>query len=312
MTNLKVLLCSRRKRKGFVLISVLMLGVLLISCATSFTWFVRQQVRTVGSERLTLAGRSMAQILVNEITTLLSEMSEHIGYDSPLQKWYQPFVVSIDGLGIWLIRITPLDDKIPIRSLFLPDGNTLRRELNDIWAEMWEKLGHRELEQVVLDFFDRNTRTRVGSVEREEFINRPPFDLSELLIISNDITPEILYGSGGRPGIEHYCTIYSDGRINLNTAPLQVLELLPGLDTGGLAASVVKARSEKPLETLEDVQNIPGASPKTSTQLTNIAAFKSRYIQIKIDCLDELGTGNMAFTIIVDRTTKQIVRWEEI
>ena len=130
-------------------------------------------------------------------------------------------------------------------------------------------------------------------------------------MLSNDITIEVLHGSGGRPGIEDYCTVYSDGRINLNVAPLNVLELLPGLDTGGLADSLVRARAESPLRSLEDVQKIPGASPKTSTQLTNIAAFMSRYFQLKIDCIDDQGGGNVLFSIIIDRTTKQIVRWEE-
>ena len=129
--------------------------------------------------------------------------------------------------------------------------------------------------------------------------------MSELLILSTDITPAII------SRLEDYCTIYSDGRINLNTAPVHVLELLPGLDTGGMAERVAQSRTENPLESLNDVQSLPGAGPKTSSQLTNIVTFKSRYFLLKIDSIDADRAGGISYRIILDRTTKQIVRWEE-
>lgn len=313
--NLKELLFSRkrknRKEKGFVLVSVLMLGVLLISCATAFTWFVRMQVRTIGRERLNISSRSMAHVITGAVMNMSYEISQSIGYDSPLQRWYKPFVLSLgDELGIWVVQMTPLDDKIPLGNLFLPDGNTLRRELTDVWENMWDKLHHREAESIVLDFLDRNTRPRVGSKEEDYFINRGPYDMSELLMLSKDIPSEVIYGSGGQMGLADYCTIYSEGRINLNFAPVHVMELLPGLDTG-LASRVAQIRNDEPLEALEDVQRIPGASGRTASLLTNIAAFKSRYFMLQIHGLNGNGEGGTSFNIIFDRTTRQIVRWEE-
>lgn len=307
--NLKELSYSRKK--GFVLVSVLMLGVLLISCATAFSWFVRMQVRTIGNERMKISSRSLAHVVTNAVANMLYDVSKHTGYDSPLQEWYKPFVISPgDDLGVWVIQITPLDDKIPLRALFLPDGNTLRREFSEVWENMLDKLNHRELESLLLDFFDRNTKGRVGSREEEYFINRGPFDMSELLILSNDIPSELVYGSGTQLGISDYCTIYCEGRINLNVAPVHVMELLPGLDTG-LAPRVAQARKDEALQSLDDIQKIPGASARTATLLTNIAGFQSRYFMIKINCLNENSEGGTSFNIIIDRTTRQTVRWEE-
>ena len=308
--RLRALLFSR-KRKGFVLVSVLMLGVLLISCATAFSWFVRQQVRTVGSDLQSISSRSMAHVLVSAVVSILVTLSEHVGYDSPTQTWYQPIALPLEDLGVWVVKVTPLDDKIPLRQLFLPDANTLRRELADPWKDMWEKLNHKELEDLVLDFLDRNTKARVGSDEHPYFLNRVPFDLSELLVMSQDITPELLYGSGGMRGINDYCTIFSDGKININVAPVHVMEIIPGLDTGGLAERIARERLETPFERFEDISKLPGAGPKTSTQLMNIATFKSRYFQIDINSLNVGAEGGTSFQIIIDRTTKQIVRWEE-
>ena len=311
--NSKQLLHSHNKNKGFVLVSVLMLGVLLISCATAFTWFVRMQVRGVFRERDNITKRSMASVAVNAVINILSEMEQHYDYDSPTQRWFQPFVVPFgDELGVWVMQITPLDDKIPLSNLFLPDGNTLRHEFDEPLQNMLEKINHRELEFLLLDFIDKNNRPRVGGVERDEFINRPPFDMSELLILSREITPEILYGTGTELGIADYCTIYSDGKINLNFAPVHVMEILPGLKERSLAERVEQSRKDEPLKSLRDVQSLPGASPRTSTLLTNIATFKSRYFNVKIECLEDNSDGGTSFNIIFDRTTRQIVRWEEM
>ena len=311
--NSKQLLHSHNKNKGFVLVSVLMLGVLLISCATAFTWFVRMQVRGVFRERDNITKRSMASVAVNAVMNILSDMEQHYDYDSPTQRWFQPFVVPFgDELGVWVMQITPLDDKIPLRNLFLPDGNTLRHEFDEPLQNMLEKINHRELEFLLLDFIDKNNRPRVGGVERDEFINRPPFDMSELLILSREITPETLYGTGTELGIADYCTIYSDGKINLNFAPVHVMEILPGLKERSLAERLEQSRKDEPLKSLRDVQSLPGASPRTSTLLTNIATFKSRYFNVKIECLEDNADGGTSFNIIFDRNTKQIVRWEEM
>lgn len=300
------------RRRGFVLISVLMLGVLLISCATSFSWFARMQVRGMRRETLTLSKRTLAAVLTNSVMSLLSELSSHTNYDSPTQRWYKPFLFDVPDMGIWAVQITPLDDKIPLRNIFLPDGNTMRREFTEVWREMWNKLKHRELEQLTLDFIDKNNRLRVGSREEKYFINRAPYDISELLILSSDINRSIVYGEDGNLGLSDYCTVYSDGKININVAPIHVMELLPGLDTGGLAKSISEHRTENAIENFQDLQKIPGASARTSTQLTNIVSFKSRYFNIKLESMSDEDEETSSFTVIFDRTAKKIVKWEEI
>ena len=300
------------RRRGFVLISVLMLGVLLISCATSFSWFVRMQVRGMRRETLTLSKRTLAAVLTNSVMSLLSELSSHTNYDSPTQRWYKPFLFDVPDMGIWAVQITPLDDKIPLRNIFLPDGNTMRREFTEVWREMWNKLKHRELEQLTLDFIDKNNRLRVGSREEKYFINRAPYDISELLILSSDIDRSIVYGEDGNLGLSDYCTVYSDGKININVAPVHVMELLPGLDTGGLVQSIAEHRTENAIENFQDLQKIPGASARTSTQLTNIVSFKSRYFNIKLESMSDEDEETSSFTVIFDRTAKKIVKWEEI
>lgn len=297
------------RRRGFVLISVLMLGVLLISCASAFAWFVRLQVRSALRERVALTNRSMAQVLTASVIGAVSKLSKETDADSPLQEWYKPFLLPADNMGLWAVRVLPLDDKIPVRSLFLPDKNTVRGEMKRPWEDLWQRMGRRELAVLTLDFMDANDKARVGGAERGSFINRPPLDISEFLLLE-EVTPELLDGVPGRPGLADFCTVWSGGKVNLNVAPQRVLELLPGLDAS-LADRVTEYRRRNIIRSLNDLQKIPGLSPKVSTMLTNVAGCKSRYFSLHIEFLEE-SAGGTAFDIVFDRSDERIVRWEEL
>jgi type II secretory pathway component PulK len=299
---------ENRGGRGFVLVSVLLLGVVFISCATAFAWFARLQIKSALREKTSLVNRSMAQVLTRSIIAGI-KANTAVAYDSPRLEWFKPFFFPADNLGLWVIQVVPLDDKIPIRNLFLPDGTTLRSELRKTWEDLWVKLETRELAYVVLDFIDRDARPRLGGAENETSLNRHLLDMSELLIMES-VTPELLYGSSGKLGIVDYCTLWSDGKINLNVAPVHVLEILPGLDKS-LAEAIVDYREKNALTGTADLRRIPAFPPRAISSLTNLAAFKSRYFAIKIELLEDTGGGS-AFNIVFDKTAGKVVRWEEI
>ncbi|NLL36343.1 MAG: general secretion pathway protein GspK [Fretibacterium sp.] len=299
----------RGRREGFVLVSVLMLSVVFISCATAFTWFARLQARSALRERTALSNRSAAQVLSTGMMKLISAISEKSDADSPLQPWFQPFVLQLGPSGFWTVQARPLDDKIPVRGLFLPDRSTVRTELRRPWEDLWERLGQRELAALTLDFMDKDSRPRVGGAERDNFINRQPLDLSEFLLLP-EVTPELLHSRQGRPGLADYCTLWSDGKLNLNVAPVEVLGLLPGMDRNQAERLVAFCRNGI-LKNMSDVRGIPGFSPKAATHMLNLAGFKSRYFALRIEFVDESG-GGAVFNIVFDKQKACIVRWEEI
>ena len=133
--------------------------------------------------------------------------------------------------------------------------------------------------------------------------------------MSDDITPELLYGvkdeAGEKLGLEDYCTVFANDKININVAPIQVLELLPGLEYGGVADRIIDAREEKALNGFASLRKIPGVPAKIVNQLVNLVKFKSTYFMIRIERLDLEGEGGTTFNIIINRDSKQIAKWEE-
>jgi hypothetical protein len=284
-----------------------MLGVVLISCATAFAWFTRMQIKNVLREKTSLENRSMAQVLALSIISGIKS-NTLFSYDSPLLPWFKPFFMPVEET-LWVVQVVPLNDKIPIRSVFLPDGNTLRNELRRVWENLWEKLEKREMNVLVLDFMDKDAKPRMGGAERENHLNRYPVDISEFLLLEG-ITPELLYGTREESGMADYCTLWSDGKINLNVAPAHVMEILPGLDKT-LAEKIVEFREREPLKKIADLRGIPGFPSRVVTTLTNLVDFRSQYFMIQIEMLEDLG-GGTSFNIIFDKNAGQVVRWEEM
>ena len=149
----------------------------------------------------------------------------------------------------------------------------------------------------------------MGGMQRETHINRPPLDISELLILE-EITPEILFGTTEIRGVADYCTLWSEGKINLNVAPVHVMEILPGMDRL-LAEKIEDYRERFPLTEMNDLSRIPGFPPRTRAALMNVIGFASRYFMIKIEALEE-GGGVTSFSVVFDNAAGEIVRWEEI
>jgi len=265
------------------------------------------QGRNAARERISLANRSMAQVLTQAIVKGMK--ANTLKYDSPLLEWYKPFFFPAGDLGNWIVQVVPLDDKIPLRNLFLPDGSTLRNELRKPWDDMWGKLEQRELANVVLDFFGKSAGPGMGEMQSSSNIGRPPIDMSELLILEA-ITPELLYGTSEKLGVADYCTLWCGGKINLNVAPVHVMEILPGLDRS-FAEKIADHRMEKALTSMSDLREIPGFPPRAQAALMNIAEFGSRYFMIKIEVLDDKG-GGTSFNVVFDKTSAAVLRWEEI
>ena len=298
----------RSRRSGFVLVSVLMLGALLITCATAFAWFARMQLKHSTREYISISSRSMVQVLTQAIIDNI-KANTMVKYDSLLLEWFMPFFFPAGDMGTWVVQIIPLDDKIPLRNLFLPDGTTLRNELRATWEDMWEKLEHRELGNIVLDFLDKDTKPRMGGAERESHINRAPLDMSELLVLE-EMTPEILYGAEGKMGVADYCTLWNNGKINLNMAPRHVMEILPGMDRT-LAEKVEEYRDKQALTGMDDLGKIPGFPPRTRSGLMNVAVFDSKFFLIKIEMMENDG-GGTSYNVVFDKTSGAVVKWEEI
>lgn len=301
----------RARRPGFILVAVLFSVMVLLGASTGLAWFVRGQVRQIERERESLTARSLAYIATRQLAAGLAfDSNDYDGLDEP---WFGTHVIPVEEIGVAVVSFLPGDDKISLSALFLPDGETLRLEMEQPWRRIWERLERTDLEQVVLDFMDGNVSPRLGGMERETYPNRVPADLSELLTCPG-VDEKVLYGdpSRGRPGLVHFLSPWGGNTINVNVAEAEVLTVLDDTFTSDRARTVVEARQRKPFTSMEELKSRGGVADAALPRLSNLLGFKSETFRARVE-VQLLSGAQLHYEVVLRKRGKaaDILLWKE-
>ena len=299
-----------RKSSGFILVSVMIASATLLTAATAFAWFARTEARAEAARERIYRFRNAAQIAVNIMSRRIAE--DRNGYDGPTESLYDPYEHVKLEIGDYTaeVQIRPLNDKIPISGLLLPDGVTPRSEYETAWENVWEALELPRLAWEVVDFIDADTDQRLGGAERETNINRMISDLSELRAMP-EITDGVLWGTDEIPGgLAQYVTVIGGEKINVNVAAPEVLAVLDDALTPSHARSIAAYRLVNPIKDMEGLRNVPGFPASLTTKLANIIGFESTHFLLSVKVSD--GAGNVRnYRVVVERGGSGAYSWEE-
>lgn len=86
----------------------------------------------------------------------------------------------------------------------------------------------------------------------------------------------------GYPGLEKLLTVYSGGKVNINTAPKEILMSLDDAVTEEAAGAIIRKRAKNPFEDIKELGDIPGINMDILYKLGQVAGVKSQYYRIKI------------------------------
>ena len=299
-----------RKSNGFILVSVMIASATLLTAATAFAWFARTEARAEAARERIYRFRNAAQIAVNIMSRRIAE--DRNSYDGPTESLYDPYEHVKLEIGDYTadVQVRPLNDKIPISGLLLPDGVTPRSEYETAWENVWEALELPRLAWEVVDFIDADTDQRLGGAERETNINRMISDLSELRAMP-EITDGVLWGTDEIPGgLVRYVTVIGGEKINVNVAAPEVLAVLDDALTPSHARSIAAYRLVNPIKDMEGLRNVPGFPASLTTKLANIIGFESTHFLLSVKVSD--GAGNVRnYRVVVERGGSGAYSWEE-
>ncbi len=299
-----------RKSSGFILVSVMIASATLLTAATAFAWFARTEARAEAARERIYRFRNAAQIAVNIMSRRIAE--DRNGYDGPTESLYDPYEHVKLEIGDYTaeVQIRPLNDKIPISGLLLPDGVTPRSEYETAWENVWEALELPRLAWEVVDFIDADTDQRLGGAERDTNINRMISDLSELRAMP-EITDGVLWGTDEIPGgLARYVTVVGGEKINVNVAAPEVLAVLDDALTPSHARSIAAYRLVNPIKDMDGLRNVPGFPASLTTKLANIIGFESTHFLLSVKVSD--GAGNVRnYRVVVERGGSGAYSWEE-
>ncbi|OPY66500.1 MAG: putative type II secretion system protein K [Syntrophorhabdus sp. PtaU1.Bin002] len=254
--------------RGIALLVVLWILTILIVIVLSFAFMARTEVYSTitfreGVEKKFVAEAAIERGIVelyyrfaNKNQTMAVEGSEIVRIDGRLYR---------GGVGgSWYsFAITDESGKISINTLTDANGVILNNLLVNMGISGDDA---NTIVDSILDWEDSDNLRRLHGAEDEYYLSLPipyrakngRFDTIEELLLVKGMTTDILFGSGSRPGLIGFLTIYTDSPIiNVNAAPREVLMALPDI-TATMADRIIEAREEMSLKGPQDIAGIIG------------------------------------------------------
>jgi len=274
-----------RNRRGFVLVSVLWVVALLTVITISYHHRARLEVRAA---RYNLDAAQARVAARGAVERGVLELRNKTVLESIVQVPGQPTHGPITHLGQpWAQVGNLLGD-----GALLDPGEGFENDVVQYAIEDLERYininGASEDVIAALPGMSSPVARRIHYIRTGGGADRPFQHLSELRAIRG-VDDGGWFGDGDSPGLRDVLTVHGDGRININTAPLAVLQHLPDVDPAAMADWVALRQGEDGLagtaddrgvSSWEQFAEISGIRGGTLVALQRFCKFNSNYFKI--------------------------------
>ncbi len=245
------------------------------------------------------------------------------------------------GSGMFSVRIRDLERKFNINKA---DPELLQHALTVIGVDAADSS---IIVDSIMDWRDPDDEPRPSGTESDYYLNLdPPYfakngpidDLAELLLVRG-VTPAIYWGpnaaehlsqlfqpnkaagatAGAMPaypvGLVDLFTPLSNGMVNLNTASIYVLQMLPGVDLN-VANGIVRTRAgpdgvegtedDMPFQNPGMLAMVPGVNPQFIPLYARFCTVSSSTFEVTVDA--QIGQYRKRFTAVLGRVRPNDVR----
>jgi general secretion pathway protein K len=250
----------RKSQKGIALILTLLITAILVTLIVEVNYSTQVDVRIAGNLRNDLQASYLATSGINIAMSYLKYDVQNTETDNLTEEWAKSFPPIPVGEGFVKVLIEDENAKININKIMKEGGEEDEMIVNAL-ARLLERA---EIDMAILnsiiDWIDPNDDAKAEGAEDNyyESLDPPypckngPLDtLSDLHMIKG-ITDDV-YGK-----ISKHLTIYSDGKININTASKEVLACLDDEIDEANAEGIIQYREEKPFDTKEELKEVVG------------------------------------------------------
>jgi general secretion pathway protein K len=261
-----------KEERGVALVLALAVIALLVSLMVDFSYTMMVDLTLAANLRDGQKAFYDARSGVELAKHLLQK--DDPAYDAPDEEWAllseHPGFLSDDDEGRFKVTIEDEAAKIAINKLVTGDKEkkvdlVIRAQLERLFEVL--ELDPQLLDPII-DWLDPNNNPEPFGAEDAYYQSLPsPYPckngplaaLDELLLVKG-MTKEILYGQDEKKGLIHYLTLYSDGKVNINTASIEVLQSLSDEIDPVLAQAIIDYRQERPFKEIkyDDIKSLPG------------------------------------------------------
>ena len=258
------------KNAGVALLITLLVLVLIVILAMEIFRAGARAAQTGAYGRDSVRGALLAEAGVAAARIALRESAKDFKYDTLDQIWSRPVPPIELGEGTILVTVEDEERKINLNRLVLPNGNAPDEQRLAVFRKLLTNLDiDPSIADAVVDWLDNDDTPRVGGAESSYYLSLPYpyrakndlFDTLDELRLVRGITPERF------EKLKPFATIYSSGKVNINTAPKEVLMALSAgqdaADAGEIDASaadqIMEYRKDNPFRNARDIGNVSPA-----------------------------------------------------
>ncbi len=322
--------------QGFVLITVLLTIVLLTVILLDFNYASRSNYRRSSSFVSTINASNQALSGINIAIAALKKNPDIRDNDILKDMAAGRFTTRI-GNNECTVKLYDLSGKININTL-KSSGSKLNRSKIDQLLRLIDLLNEKH------EFENRLSYSIVPSImdwtDTDEIVTILPFVTKENKGAESGYYKHRTYPHNGykcknsaieTPGelkyikgileehldpLEDCITLYGQERININTADLLVIQSLSESISDRAAAGILKARENKPFDSINQLNGFPGISPEAFTNIASLATTKPQSIYFKVESSISINPeSNYIITAILkldtSRNTVQTVYYHE-
>ena len=329
----------RGNQRGMALVLALMAISFLVALTVQLFSTVNWQMQAAGNMGDSIQLDAMTRSALNLARAALFADQKENTFDSLHDGWHtldQERIAGIMGTGRLTIAVEDLSGRLQVNALVYSGKNPAqKRQHEDRQRKLWEDFltsGMFAMEDsekasalvdALYDWIDKGDEELLNGAESSYYqgLNPPysahngPVSYPEELLLIRGMTPELFYGSDKYLSLARFITVAgSDGRINLNSAPPELIRYLaPGIDDEA-ATKLVEFRQEKvnrdALATpgwYSMVSSFPGDVVINEALLTT----KSQYFLVKATA-DNGGVARTGTGVVFrnDNGEQQLLSWE--
>lgn len=236
-------------QKGFALIIVLLILVLIVTMVVEFSYNLYTGTQNlynwIDSQKLFLLATSGINITIKYIKDWINTQNYTPGaVNIPVEN------TSSDVKGFMSINVIDESSKFNINKIINRRGEIDLKAFED-FKRLLKALSLKEdIAYRILDWIDTDKiETVVGSESNSK--DYPLDSIDEILLIDGISKDD--YNK-----LKQYLTIYGDGRININGADVPVLKSLSDEITEDIAKRVIDYRKSMPFEDIRDIFKVNG------------------------------------------------------
>jgi len=151
-----------------------------------------------------------------------------------------------------------------------------------------------------------------GTLDLEYPVKKAPFHSKEELLYAG-FEKDDLYGkkigNDFFPGLINFVTVYSSGKININTASLYVIKALDNRIDENLASKIIERRKKEPFKNINELVTVEGFNFDILYEVQDLIDVKSRYFHLVMEL--KIGDTTATFESVYDRGKNEVV-WKKI